>query len=129
MQAKVTGRAIVEFLKELRGMRSGNITVSESGKARSTNRQNLVAAMGGLSGLLEVATVLRRGGLEFSTLKRQLGELEQLDQAKMNALASEAVQLDHYCLLLIGDKKLILEQIAPLGLPKPVELDVKGQRK
>ena len=83
--------------------------------------------MEGLAGLLGMAITLHEGGLEFGDLAGQLADLEKVDAQAMNALCGKAIPLDQACLLLVGDKKVILEQLKGLDLPAPVELDVLGE--
>jgi hypothetical protein len=45
----------------------------------------------------------------------------------MNAVTKAALPVDNALLVLVGDKKLILEQLKGLQLPTPTEYTVTGE--
>ncbi|MBI5764057.1 MAG: insulinase family protein [Planctomycetes bacterium] len=128
VQAEYTGAALQEFMKEFDKIRAGDITSEEAEKARKTNRVDLVEAFQGLGGLLAVASEREQNGLPFSSLGDDLTLLGSISEADLNPLARPAIALENAVLVLVGDKKLIGEQLKNLALPTPSELTVTGDR-
>lgn len=124
--AETTGASVREFLAEFRNLRSGTITDEEVQKTRKSNRSDRVESFQGLGGVLGVATTLLRNGLPFSALGDELKQIASADRDELNELAKTMVQTDRALLVLVGDRKLIEEQIGELNLPKPTFYDVSG---
>ena len=129
VQAKHTGASIKEFFQELTAISKGNISKLEARKARATNRQGLISALQGLSGILDQATRFAINDLPFAQLGKDMAALESVSNDALNTLAESAFPLDEALLVLVGDRKVILEQLSDLGLPKAVELTVRGDPK
>jgi predicted Zn-dependent peptidase len=126
VRADVTGPSVGEFLGEFKRLRAGDIADQEAVKARETLRTNVVQAFQGLSGILSSASERLVAGLPFESLAADMAAMQTIDAAALNRLASAAVPLEQGVLVLVGDKKLILEQLMGLDLPEPVELDIHG---
>jgi predicted Zn-dependent peptidase len=126
VKADTTGASIKEFLGEIDKIRKGDVTDEETEKARATLRTEAVQSFQGLSGVVGLASGLLRNGLGWDALAKDAARLEQVKAEDLNKLAKGAIPLEQGVLVLVGDKKLILEQLKGLGLPEPVELDAKG---
>jgi predicted Zn-dependent peptidase len=126
VQAKVTGDAIGEFLKEFAGLRGGNISAEEAQKARATRRMSMMQTFSGLGGIVGAGATLVRNGRPFTELGEELQAVARMTEADLNLLAYNAVPLQQGLLVLVGDKKLILEQLSGLELPTPIELTITG---
>ena len=122
-----TGPSLDEFFKEFDRLKAGDITDSEAEKARETVRNDMITDFEGLGGLLGGAAPYLASGLPFETVASDLAALPQLKASDLNALAREAVNLDTGVLVLVGDKKVILEQLQGRKLPEPVELTATGE--
>jgi zinc protease len=127
VRADVTGAAVKEFLAEFDRLEAADITDAEVTKARETFRSDTVQSLEGVSGIVGAAADLLAGGLPFETLGADLAALDSASATSLNALAPSAAPLDGGVLVLVGDKGLILEQIAGLGLPEPVEYTADGR--
>ncbi|RIK67325.1 MAG: insulinase family protein [Planctomycetota bacterium] len=127
VQAKHTGAALREFLAEFKKIRGGDITPEEASKARETNRMELVQGFEGLEGLVGTARLLEQNGLPFSTISDDLSAIPKITEGELNALTSKAIQFESGLIVLIGNKKLIEEQLKGLELPPPEELTVQGE--
>ena len=55
--------------------------------------------------------------------------MARITEGDLNRMAYDAVPLEESVLVLVGDKRRILEQIEQLDLPEPVELTVTGEPK
>ncbi|HZV01499.1 MAG TPA: pitrilysin family protein [Planctomycetota bacterium] len=129
VRAAVTGASLKEFLAEVEKIRQGGIADDETKRARETLRADSIQSTGDLGGLLGIGLGLVEHGVTFDDWKKDLARLDQVTTAELNGLAHDAVPLEKGVLVLVGDKKLILEQIKGLGLPEPSEVDSKGERK
>ncbi|MFQ5462310.1 MAG: M16 family metallopeptidase [Phycisphaerae bacterium] len=126
VRTDVTGASIAEFLKEFEGIRGGNIAPEEARKARSSQRMRMIRSFAGLGGILSTAGTLVRNNRPFSDLGEELAIISRIGESDLNRIAYDAVPLDHALLVLVGDKKRIMEQWAGLDLPKPIEWSVTG---
>lgn len=128
VRADVTGAALKEFLGEFKRIRGGDVSGEESTKARETLRTDIIQSFAGLNGILGEAYERMSGGLHYETLARDMGALSAATTEEINKIANPAFPLEKGVLVLVGDKKLILEQIKDLGLPAPVEMNVRGEK-
>lgn len=126
VRADVTGASLKEFLGEFERLKAGDISDAEAAKARETLRTDMVQTFSGLNGVLSAACTLVVNGLPFQTIAQDVAAMQTITAADLNRLAPIAVPLDQGVLVLVGDKKLILDQIKDLGLPAPVELTPSG---
>jgi predicted Zn-dependent peptidase len=129
VQAEHTGEALKEFFTEFNSMRKSGVTKEEAAKAKETNRVEMIQSFQGLAGILNAAAELEEAGLPFSTLGDDLAAIGGASEAELNKLAGPAISLEQAVLVLVGDKKLITEQIKSLELPTPIELTVQGEPK
>lgn len=127
VKADVTGPALAEFLKELARLNVGDITDDEAAKARQTVRTETIQDLSGLRGPMTIAADRARSGLGFETVGLDLTQAAATTTAALNARARTAAPMDRAVIVLVGDKKLILEQIKPLKLPAPIELTPEGE--
>ncbi len=129
VRADVTGASIGEFLKEFQGLRTGNITATETGKSKSTRRMQMMQTFSGLRGIINAATTLVLNHRPFKELGEELSAVARVKESQLNRLAYQAVPLEQSLLVLVGDKKTILKQLADLNLPTPTELTPTGDPK
>lgn len=129
VRADVTGESLAEFLKELKGIRTADITPEEAAKARAGYRTDAIQAFGRLRGILTSFQTLILNGRPLTGLADDLADSANVTAAELNALAHDAVPLEQALLVLVGDKKVILEEIRALDLPTPVELTITGDPK
>ncbi|HTQ11925.1 MAG TPA: pitrilysin family protein, partial [Fimbriimonadaceae bacterium] len=119
VRANVTGLSLQEFLSQFARLRTGDIGTAEAVKARQSMRTDQILALESLSGLIASAQQLFENGRSFQDLTQDLATMSTLGAARLNVLAKSAAPLDKAVIVLIGDKDLILAQIAGLKLPKP----------
>jgi predicted Zn-dependent peptidase len=127
VKSDVTGPAIKELLAELTKIATGDISPEEAGKARQTYRAGNVERFGSLGSLLGTAASLIEAGVPWESLATDLKAAESATPDQLNALARKYVTPDRGILVLVGDEKLIREQIKDLGLPTPISLDAQGK--
>jgi zinc protease len=119
VRADVTGASVQEFLNEFANLRTGDIKDEEALKARASMRTDTIASLESVGGLVGTLEALHVHGQTMDDLARELLSYSEITAAKLNPLAKQSVSLDNAVLVLVGDKDLILKQIAGLKLPKP----------
>ncbi len=123
VRTDATGSALAEFAKEFASIRSGNVTDEEARKARSSWRSEQVGSFQSLSGLLGQYAARVLQGVPLVTLRKDFDVATGTTTEALNDLARRRVAFDRGVLVLVGDRAEILPQIAPLGLPPPLEVD------
>jgi predicted Zn-dependent peptidase len=126
VKADVTGESLKEFFKEFGRLQTGDISPAETSKASETLRTDLVQSFQSTGGLLGAASEPIANSAPFSTLGADAAKMQTVKADELNSIAKSATSLDHAVLVLVGDKKLILEQIKDLKLPAPIELNPDG---
>lgn len=126
VQTPVTGPALTEFFKEFERIRDGDISAGEAEKARATVRNQIISSFSELDGILNHAATLAENNLPFSTIGEDMKRLATVSASELNAIARQGLPLDHGVLVLVGDKKTILDQAAAIDLHIDGELDVEG---
>lgn len=126
VHAEVTGASLKEFFAEFDRIRGGDISEDEAAKAKAQVRTDVLEGIESLSGLLTFAGELAHLDRPFSSLAEDLTALNTVPASRLNELARPAVALEKCVLVLVGDRDVILGQIADLKLPAPIELDEAG---
>jgi predicted Zn-dependent peptidase len=126
VRADVTGASIAEFMKEFQAIRGGDVSEEEAGKARSSERLDMIRSFAGLNGILSAASTLIENGRPLSDLDHDLSRVARITERDLNGIAQHAIPLETGLLVLVGDTTSILSQIKGLGLPRPIELTVTG---
>lgn len=127
VKADATGPALKEFLGELNRLRAGDVSSDELIKAQETVRTDVIQSFQGLGGIVGNAAELVAADMPFDTIKADLAKLPGVSADNLNSIARGAIPLERGVLVLVGDRTLVLDQIKSLGLPAPVELDVRGK--
>jgi predicted Zn-dependent peptidase len=129
VRTDVTGASVKELMGELRRLATaeGQVTAGELAKARQTLRTAMVESVATLGSLVAGGAELVLNGMPFTTPRDDLAALDRITIEEVNALAHKAVPIDAGVLVLVGDRAAIAAQLAPLGLPEPVEIDAQGQ--
>lgn len=130
VQTAVTGPALKELFAEfarLRREQGGDVTADEIAKVQRTMLAETAASFQTLGGAIGSAVELVMNGLPYEQLARDLAALTATTAEMVNQNSRADLDLDHGVLVLVGDKKKILEQIQGLGLPTPEERDARGR--
>lgn len=120
VRTDVTGASLTEFLKELNGIRTGNITAEEAVKAGSSMRTDLVQSASTLQGLVATAMSMYLEGRSYTDLGKDLETVSTLSPTALNPLTKAGIPLENGVLVLVGDREQIMKQWQGLGLPEPV---------
>ena len=119
VRADVTGASLKEFLKELARIQSMDVTEVEAAKAGKLIRTNVVTGYGSLGEIVGTVLGLEATGSSQSKQDSRLASLEKLSAQSLNEVGKRFYKRDNALIVLVGDKKAILEQIKGLDLPKP----------
>jgi predicted Zn-dependent peptidase len=141
VRADATGEALVEFLREFERLSSGDVSEEDATKARESLRTDLIQSFAALGGIIRLAFERVVNGQPMTTLIDDLRSIQSAGAAQLNDLAKSAVPLHKGVLVLVGDKKTILQEIAEIQsagsaaegapktkLPAPVEVDTLGNK-
>ena len=130
VEAGKTGLALREFFRELAKMRSGDISTDEAAKVKALARDDTASSFGTLAGTVAQAAELAANRAPWTTIADDSAAINAADAASLNALARRAIDMDNAVLVLVGDRKLVLDQITDpalgLGLPTPIVVDAEG---
>ena len=124
VRADATGPALVEFLKEFKRLRGGDLTAEEIGKSAQLERAQAVESLGTLGGLLGQASGYATNGQTLAQLGKDLDALSALDAAGVNGKTTTALQSDQGVLVLVGDRATIEKALAQAGLPKGEDVTI-----
>lgn len=119
VQADSTAAALGEILAEVKRIETGDITAEEAEKAANGQTADLVTSLADPGGLIGLAIGQDDAGRPFDELTDRLAAIGDLSAESLNAAAPESFELDHALILLIGDKDVIMEQLAGANLPLP----------
>ncbi len=132
VKAEQTGPALREFMGELWRISIGDISKDEAQKARETVQSDTISNFGTLSGIAGIAAGLVAERRPWDSIAADLASIDSIDDAKLNALGKNAVQINKAVLVLVGDKSLVLEQLKPLVdeqiIPAPTVVNVNGEQ-
>ena len=126
VRADVTGPALTEFFRELKGLRERPITDKELEAAR----EGLIR---GFPGNFETVEGLGASASQLFFLRRPMDEfnrtvegLRQATPAEVQRVAEAYLAPDAMQVVLVGDPELIQKQVGPLQLGTLVTKDVNG---
>lgn len=119
VRADVTGASLAEFIKELKRLDAMDVSEEEASKASKLIRTNIVTGYGSLNEIVGTALGLEASGSNQMKQDSRLAALAKLNAKSLNEVAKRFYDRDKALIVLVGDKKAILEQIKGLDLPKP----------
>ncbi len=119
VRTDVTGASLKEFIKELDRIQSMDVTETEASKAGKLIRTNVVTGYGSLNEIVGTALGLEATGTTQAKQDAKLVAISKLSAAQLNAIGKRMYNRSNSLIVLVGDKKAILEQIKGVDLPKP----------
>jgi predicted Zn-dependent peptidase len=119
VQAAVTGPAVREFLHEFGRMKLGDFTTAEVEKAKAGIANGRVASCETLEGLMGDAAMIANFRLPLDRNAADLRLFAAVDVAAVNEAGRRRLIPDGGVLAVAGDRRVVLEGLAPLGLPAP----------
>ena len=119
VRADVTGASLAEFIKELDRVQAMDISEEEASKAGKLIRTGIVTGYGSLNEIVGTVLGLEATGSSLQKQDARLAALGKLNAKSLNEVGRRFYDRDKALIVLVGDKKAILEQIKGLELPKP----------
>ena len=126
IRTDVTGPAITEIFKEVRGMKEGSVTEAELARARGARIQALPGRFetsGYTAGQIGNLFTFGLPDDYFQTLPARLGKITAED---LSAMARKYLTPDQMLIVAVGDRAKIAPQIQPLGLGPVALSDADG---
>jgi predicted Zn-dependent peptidase len=124
-----TDSALLEFMRELRGVRGERpFTDEEIAEAKQAIVQGLprnFASVGALAGAL---TTLYQYGLPRDYYQTFADRIEAVTRADLDRVARRYVDLDRLAIIVVGDRASIEAPLARTGVAPMVVLDAEGRR-
>lgn len=133
VKTDVTAESVVEFMRELNGIRSG-VTADELAFTRDAlglGARRQYESTAALAGLVDNVT---KFGWSDDYPAQRLAELDAMTVDRLNALAKQWIHPEAMIILVVGDKAKIaskleeLPALKALGYGAPIELDTEGNR-
>lgn len=127
VQTAVTKESVMEFMKELNGIR-GAIPVTES--ELEYNKQSLIRSYpSGFETVGQISAQLAQlvtYGLSDSTFNEFIGNINKVTLADVNRVANRYLTPDKMAILIVGDKAVIEPRLAEIGGWSIKYLDTEG---
>ena len=127
VDSRVTGPALKEFMNELGRLPKGDFSQEEFERARETWKSEFVQSFETQSGVLATISNLYVNGKPLDYVNGFARGLESYTLERFNEVAREFPSFEEATIVLVGDREIILDQIAGLGLPAPVYCDLEGR--
>ncbi len=116
VRADVTGPALQEFLAELKGIKARPITTEELEAAREGVIRSLPGSFETVGGLAGAAASLFWKDEPLDHYAKMIEGYQNADAAAVQAAAEKYFDPAQMHIVLVGDPKVIQEQVKPLGL-------------
>jgi zinc protease len=126
MTAK-TDSALIEFMKELKGIRGERpVTDEELAVAKMNLVQSLPSNFASVSSVSGSITSLYTQGLPEDYYQQYAAKVNAITKDDVVRVANKYIDLDRLALVIVGDKKSIEEPLMKTGIAKIVYLDIDG---
>ena len=121
VQTDVTGPAIQEFLKELNGIRE--VTAEEVEKARNYQALGFPAEFQNVESIAANLGDVIFYDLPQDYLNRHIEQLLAVTEEQVEAAARKYVEPGNMVLVVVGDRKVIAEEVEALGTVKYLSIE------
>ena len=119
--------ALVEFMKELRGILGGRpITDEELGVAKDALIQRLPATFASVSSVNSALTTLWVQNLPDDYYQQYAKRIAAITRDDVLRVAKQYVTLDHLAIIIVGDKSVIEGPLKATGIAPIVYYDIEG---
>jgi zinc protease len=125
-----TDAALVEFMKELRGIQGARpITDDELAMTRDMLIQRLPGQFGSVGGINNAITTLALQGLPANFYQNYIREVSAVTKADVVRVAKQYIDLEHLSIVIVGDQATIEAPLKATGIAPVVLLDSEGKAK
>jgi len=123
-----TDEALIEFMKELRGILGERpITDDELATARASLVQRLPSAFGSVAGVNNAITTIWRQGLPETYYQEYAKAVGAVTKGDVLRVARKHLDLDRLAIVIVGDRASIEGPLKETGIAPIVRLDLEGR--
>jgi zinc protease len=127
IQTDKTDSALVEFMKEIKGIRGDRpVTDDELASAKAALIQSLPSRLASLSGISGMVTEIYTLGLPEDYWSQFQTGVKAVTAADVQRVARKYLDADHLAILIVGDRSKIEAPVKATGVAPVVILDAKG---
>lgn len=124
-----TDSALVEFMKELEGVRGGRpFTDDELVEAREALVQRLPQSFASVAALSGAITTLYSFGLPMDYYQTYAERIGAVGRADLDRVAQRWLDLDQMAIVIVGDRATIEAPLRATGIAPVVVVDAEGRR-
>jgi zinc protease len=125
-----TDSALIEFMKELRGIVNGErpITDDEMTQAKQSLIQRLPASFASVGATASSITNIYVQGLPEDYYQTYAARVNAVTKDDVLRVAKQYVDLDRLAIVIVGDRSTIEEPLAKTGVAPITGLDIEGRR-
>jgi predicted Zn-dependent peptidase len=124
-----TDSALLEFVKELRGVQGGRpFTEDELAEARGALVQGLPRSFASVGALAGAVTTLYLYGLPQDYYQTYAAKINAVTAADLDRVAKRYLDLDRMAIVIVGDRATIETPLRNTGVGPVVVLDAEGKR-
>jgi zinc protease len=120
--------ALVEFMKELRGIQGARpVTDEELATAKDSIIQRLPATFASVSSINSALTTLWVQGLPDDYYQQYAKSIAAVTKEDVVRVAKQYLDLDHLAIVIVGDRSKIEEPLRKTGVAPIVQLDIEAK--
>lgn len=127
IQTNKTDSALVEFVKEIKGIRGEKaVTDDELLSAKAALIQSLPSRLASISGISGMVSEIYVNGLAEDYWTQFQREVNAVTAADVQRVARQYIDVDHLAILIVGDRAKIEGPVRATGVAPVVILDARG---
>jgi predicted Zn-dependent peptidase len=127
IQTNKTDSALVEFIKEIRGIRGDRpVTEDELATAKAALIQSLPRSLASLNGITTMVEEIYLNDLPEDYWTQYQAGIKAVTAADVQRAARQYIDADHLTILIVGDKATIEGPVRATNIAPVVILDAKG---
>lgn len=127
IQTDKTDSALVEFVKEIRGVRGERqVTDDELRAAKASLIASLPEQLSSVFGIMQMVNVVYSNGLPEDYWSQYQAGVKAVTAADVQRVANKYLDADHLTILIVGDRAKIEAPIRATNIAPVVILDAKG---
>jgi predicted Zn-dependent peptidase len=127
IQTNKTDSALVEFVKEIRGIRGERpVTDEELGTAKAGLIASLPDQLSSVFGIMQMVNTIYSNGLPEDYWSRYQAGVKAVTAADVQRVANKYLDVDHLTILIVGDRATIEGPVRATNIAPVVIIDAKG---
>jgi zinc protease len=127
IQTNKTDSALVEFIREIKGIRGERpVTDEELGTAKAALIASLPEQLSSIGGIVSMVNTVYNNGLPEDYWSRYQTGIKAVTAADVQRVARQYLDADHLTILIVGDRAKIEAPVRATNIAPVVILDAKG---